>query len=88
MPRINSDAGYGWQKLRLGTKPLILVGLSPAEGGRFAAPLRVAPSGVSRLAGRKVKVRPVHALAGWQARALGLPSGWGDPEVLYAQATE
>lgn len=43
---------------------------------------------MSRLAGRRVKVRRVHSLAGSQDRALGLPSGWGDSEVHCAQATE
>ena len=46
-----------------------------AEDGRIAAPLRVAPSGVSRLAGRRVKGCTVHSLAGWQASALVLPAG-------------
>ena len=44
-----------------------------SPGWRFAAPLGVAPSGVSLLAGHRFKVRTMHSLAGWQESTLGLP---------------
>jgi len=46
------------------------------------------PSGVSRLSGCRIEVGPVHSLAGWQERALGIPSGSGDSARYYSETIE